>query len=114
MTDALTESLEATVAEVAAIDDPVARGLAAREARRVLAASDHALYVIQRAAVQGLRAGRTWAEVGHLFGRSHAWAEALAKGRSSKRRKVDHASESTPRAGAKEGQPNDTEEPGKP
>lgn len=111
MTDAFTESLEAKVAEVAAIDDLLAQGLAALEARQKLAASDQALYVIQQAAVQGLRPGRTWAEVGELFGRSYAWAEAIAKGRSSKRSKTDHDAESTPRAGAAEGHSPDTETP---
>jgi len=114
MTDAFTESLEAKVAEVAAIDDLLARGRAALEARQHLAKSDQDLYVIQQAAVQGLRQGRTWAEVGELFGRSYAWAEALAKGRSSKRGKTDHAAESTPRAGAAEGHSPDTEPPEQP
>lgn len=93
MTDAFTESLEAKVAEIAAIDDLIEQGRAALEARQKLAASDQALYAIQRAALQGLYAGRTWAEVGALFGRSHAWAEAIAKGRSAKRGKSDHAAE---------------------
>jgi hypothetical protein len=109
MTEALTESLEAKVAEVAAIDDHVRRGLAAREARDLLAARDRELLEILRTAVQTLRReGRTWAEVGGLFGRSHAWAEALATGRSSKRGKAGHAAESTPRAGAAEGHSPDT------
>jgi hypothetical protein len=111
MTDAFTESLEAKVAEVAAIEDLLTQGRAALEARQKLAASDQALYAIQQAAVQGLRPGRTWAEVGELFGRSYGWAEAIAKGRSSKRRKTDHAAESTPRAGAAEGHSPDTEKP---
>ncbi|MEU8902160.1 hypothetical protein [Streptomyces mirabilis] len=111
MTDAFTESLEAKVAEVAAIDDLLARGLAALEARQKLATSDQALYAIQQAAVQGLRPGRTWAEVGEMFGRSYAWAEAIAKGRSSKRGKAVHAAESTPRAGAAEGHAPDTGTP---
>lgn len=103
MTDAFTESLEAKVAEVAAIDDPLTQGLAAIEARQQLATSDQALYAIEQAAVQGLRPGRTWAEVGDLFGRSYGWAEAIAKGRSSRRGKTDHAAESTPHARAAEG-----------
>jgi hypothetical protein len=111
MTDAFTESLEAKVAEVAAIDDLLMQGRAALEARKKLAESDQALYAIQQAAVQGLRPGRTWAEVGDLFGRSYAWAEAIAKGRSSKRGKGDHAAESTPRASAAEGHSLDTETP---
>ncbi|MGW7087565.1 hypothetical protein ACWGH2_29270 [Streptomyces sp. NPDC054871] len=111
MTDAFADSLEAKVAEVAAIDDLLEQGLAAHEARQKLAASDHALYVIQQAAVQGLRQGRTWAEVGRLFGRSYAWAEAIARGRSSKRRKVDHAAKPMPRAGAEEGHAADAGEP---
>ena len=110
MTDAFTESLEAKVAEVAAIDDLLAQGRAALEARQKLAASDQALYAIQQAAVQGLRQGRTWAEVGELFGRSYGWAEAIAKGRSSKRGKADHAAESTPRASAEEGHATDTDQ----
>lgn len=111
MTDAFTESLEAKVAEVEAIDDLLTQGRAALEARQKLAESDQALYAIERAAVQGLRPGRTWAEVGALFGRSYGWAEAIAKGRSSKRGKSDHAAESTPRAGATEGHETDTEQP---
>jgi len=111
MTDAFAESLEAKVAEVAAIDDLLAQGLAALEARQKLAESDQALYAIEQAAVQGLRPGRTWAEVGQLFGRSYAWAEAIAKGRSSKRGKTDHVAESTPHAGATEGHSPDTETP---
>lgn len=111
MTDAFTESLEAKVAEVAAIDDLLTQGLAAIEARQKLASSDQALYAIERAAVQGLRPGRTWAQVGELFGRSYGWAEAIAKGRSSKRGKSDHDAESTPRAGAAEGHAPDTETP---
>lgn len=110
MTDAFAESLEAKVAEVAAIDDLLTQGLAALEARQKLAASDQALYAIQQAAVQGLRPGRTWAEVGDLFGRSYAWAEAIAKGRSSKRGKTDHAAESTPRTGATEGHSPDADQ----
>ncbi|MFJ4785105.1 hypothetical protein [Streptomyces sp. NPDC088794] len=111
MTDAFTESLEAKVAEVAAIDDLLTQGLAALEARKQLAESDQALYAIERAAVQGLRPGRTWAEVGYLFGRSYGWAEAIAKGRSAKRGKSDHDAESTPRAGAAEGHSPDTGTP---
>jgi hypothetical protein len=110
MTDAFTESLEAKVAEVAAIEDLLERGLAAIEARQKLAESDQALYAIEQAAVQGLRPGRTWAEVGELFGRSYGWAEAIAKGRSSKRGKTDHAPESTSRAEAKEGHATDTDQ----
>jgi len=111
MTDALTESLEAKVAEVAALEDLVERGLAAREVRDQLAASDRALYEIQQAVIRDLRPGRTWAEVGQLFGRSHAWAEALATGRSSKRGKNVHDAESTPRAGTEEGHSPDTGTP---
>lgn len=114
MTDAFAESLEAKVAEVAALDDLLAQGLAALEAREKLAESDRALYKLERAAVQGLRQGRTWAEVGELFGRSYAWAEAIAKGRSAKRGKTDHAAESTPRAGATEGHFPDTGQPDQP
>jgi hypothetical protein len=111
MTDALTESLEAKVAEVAAIEDLVARVLAAREVRDQLAASDRDLIAIQRTAIWELRQpGRTWEEVGKLFGRTGSWAEALAKGPRSKR-KSDHAAESTPRAGAAEGHSPDTETP---
>jgi len=111
MTDAFTESLEAKVAEVEAIEDLLTQGRAALEARQKLAESDQALYAIEQAAVRGLRQGRTWAEVGELFGRSYAWAEAIAKGRSSKRGKTDHAAESTPRAGAAEGHSPDAETP---
>lgn len=111
MTDAFTESLEAKVAEVEAIEDLLTQGRAALEARQKLAESDQALYAIEQAAVRGLRQGRTWAEVGELFGRSYGWAEAIAKGRSSKRRKNDHAAESTPRASAAEGHSPDTETP---
>ncbi|MFF6966249.1 hypothetical protein ACFY9G_23140 [Streptomyces anthocyanicus] len=111
MTDAFTESLEAKVAEVEAIDDLLARGRAALEARQALAASDQALYAIQQAAVQGLYPGRTWAQVGELFGRTHAWAEAIARGRSSKRRKSDHAVQPTPNARAAEGHAEDTGTP---
>ena len=111
MTDAFTESLEAKVAEIAAIEDLIERGLAARKVRDQLAASDRDLYAIQQAVIQGLRPGRTWAEVGAIFGRSHAWAEALATGRSSKRGKAGHDAESTPRAGAAEGHSPDTDQP---
>jgi hypothetical protein len=114
MTDAFTESLEAKVAEVAAIEDLLTQGRAALDARQQLAKSDQDLYAIQQAAVRGLRPGRTWAEVGELFGRSYAWAEAIAKGRSAKRGKTDHAAESTPRAGAAEGHFPDTEQPEQP
>jgi hypothetical protein len=114
MTDAFTESLEAKVAQVAAIDDLVERGLAAREVRDQLTAGDRDLYAIQRDVVQQLRSGRTWAEVGRLFGRSHAWAEALATGRSSRRGKTDHAAESTPHARAAEGHSPDTGTPEQP
>jgi hypothetical protein len=111
MTDALTEFLEEKVAHVAAIEDPVQRGLAAREARDQLATSDRALYAIQRAAVRELKPGRTWAEVGRLFGRSHAWAEAIAAGRSAKRKKTGHVAESTPASRAVEGRQDDTTTP---
>ncbi|MFF0736852.1 hypothetical protein ACFYVK_35225 [Streptomyces chartreusis] len=111
MTDAFTESLEAKVAEVEAIDDLLARGRAALEARQRLAESDQRLYALQQGAIQGLRKGRTWAEVGDLFGRSYAWAEALARGRSAKRGKANHAAESTPRAGAAEGHGPDIDQP---
>lgn len=114
MTDAFTESLEAKVAQVEAIEDLVDRGMAAIEARQRLATSDQALYAIERAAVQGLRPGRTWAEVGSLFGRTYGWAEGIAKGRSARRRKGGHAAESTLRAGATEGHSPDTETPEQP
>lgn len=111
MTDAFTESLEAKVAKIAAIEDLVERGLAAREARDQMAERDRELYAIQRAAVQELKPGRTWEEVGRLFGRSHAWAEALAAGRSSKRRKSEHAVQPTPDARTVEGHAEDTSTP---
>lgn len=114
MTDAFTESLEARVAEVAAIDDLVQRGLAARHVRDQLARSDRTLHAMQQAVLKELKPGRTWAEVGRMFGRSHSWAEALATGRSSKRRKTEHASDSTAHAGAAEGQPPVTEAPPEP
>ncbi|MFE9286664.1 hypothetical protein [Streptomyces olivaceus] len=111
MTDAFTESLEARVAEIAAIKDLVERGLAAREAREHMAVRDRELYAIQRAVVQELKPGRTWEEVGRLFGRSHAWAEALATARSSKRRKSEHAAQQTPTARETEGHGEDTSTP---
>lgn len=110
MTDAFTESLEAKVAEVEAIEDQVAQCRAVLDARQQLAESDQRLYAIQQAAIQGLRQGRTWAEVGELFGRSYAWAEAIAKGRSAKRGKTDHVAESTPHAGAAEGHSLDADQ----
>ena len=109
MTDAFTESLEAKVAEVATIEDLVERGLAAREAREQMAAKDHELLQLLRASVRTLRdQGRTWAEVGALFGRSHAWAEAIATERSSKRGKAGHAVQPTRSARAAEGHRPDT------
>lgn len=112
MTDALTEAQEAKVAEVAAREDLVERYHAAREARaRSKATFDHPLHEIQRAVIRELRPGRTWAEVGRLIGTSGSWAEALATGRSSKRRKTVHAAESTPRARTTEGHSPDTETP---
>ncbi|WP_420032275.1 hypothetical protein ACN2WE_05275 [Streptomyces sp. cg28] len=115
MTDALTEAQEAKVAEVAACEDIVARYHAARVARaKTMETFDRPLHEIQREAVQLLRPGRTWAEVGRLIGASGSWAEALATGRKPKRRKVDHAGESTPRAGAEEGHAADTGEPDTP
>jgi hypothetical protein len=114
MTDAFTESLEAKVAEVAAIEDLVQRVLAARLARDQLATSDRALHATTQAALRDLKPGRTWAEVGRMFGRSHSWAEALATGRSAKRRRTAHASESTAPAGAAEGQPPVTDAPTEP
>lgn len=111
MTDALTDALEAKVAEVAAIENPVERGLAAREVRDQLAENDRALYAIQRDSVRKLRPEHTWAEIGELFGRSYGWAEALAAGRGSRRRKNDHAAESTPRADAPEGHSPDADQP---
>jgi hypothetical protein len=110
MTDALTESLEAKVAEVAAIEDLVQRGVAAREVRTQIAAADRALYAIQQAVVQELRPGRTWAEVGQLFERTGSWAEALARGRKSKR-KGGHAVQPTPHARAAEGHSPDSATP---
>ncbi|MFD5384305.1 hypothetical protein ACFWMG_04910 [Streptomyces sp. NPDC127074] len=110
MTDALTKSLEAKIAEVAAIDDLVERGLAAREVRNQIAAGDRALYAIHQAVVQELRQGRTWAEVGELFERTGSWAEALARGRKSKR-KGDHADQPTPHARTTEGHATDTTAP---
>jgi hypothetical protein len=112
MTDALTEAQEAKVAEVAAHEDLIERYHAAREARaQTKVTFDQPLHEIQRAVVRELRPGRTWAEVGRMIGTSGSWAEALATGRSSKRRKSDHAAESTPRAGAAEGHSPDTETP---
>ncbi|MET9445032.1 hypothetical protein [Streptomyces sp. NPDC006610] len=111
MTDAFKESLEAKVAEVAAINDLLTQGRAVLEARQRLAECDQALYAIEQAAIQGLRPGRTWAEVGELFGRSHAWAEAIAKGRSAKRKKTGHVAESTPASRAVEGRQDDTTTP---
>lgn len=112
MTDALTETLEATVAEVAAHEDPVERYHAAREARALIRENgDQALHAIQKAVVQELRSGRTWAEVGKLLGTSGSRAEALASGRKSRGRKGDHDSESTPRADAEEGHDTDAATP---
>lgn len=115
MTDALTEAQEAKVAEVAAREDLIERYHAAREARAQTRTNfDQPLHEIQRAVVRELRPGRTWAEVGRLLGTSGSWAEALATGRKSKRRREDHDAESTPHAGAEEGRSPDTEQPESP
>jgi hypothetical protein len=108
MTDAFRDPLEGTVAGVAAITDPEQRVRAAIESRQRIAEADRDLYAIERAGIQELKHGRTWAEVGRLFGRSHAWAEAIATGRSAKRRKSEHADESTPPARVAEGHRPDT------
>lgn len=110
MTDEFTKALEARVAEVAAIEDPVQRGTVAREVRDQIAAADRSLYAIQREAVQELHQERSWAEVGRLFNRTSSWAEALARGRSAKRKR-GHATQPTPSMRAEEGRSPDTTTP---
>lgn len=89
MTDALTDAIETVTARVTAISDPVERFKKARQARKVTSEADAQWKQLQVDAVNTLREGRTWAEVGELLDISGSRAEALAKGRSG------HGSEST-------------------
>lgn len=81
MTEALTEAIEATTAEVKAIENLIERFHRARDRRADLSAGDQALMEIQRATVWELHDGRSWAEVGELLGFSGSRAEAIARGR---------------------------------
>lgn len=110
MTNALTAAIAATTEEVAAVEDPVERYEAARQARTFIKDGDRDLMLIQKEIVNSLKPGRTWAQVGAMLSITGSRAEQVAKGRGMSR----HAAESTPRAGATEGHSPDTEQPDQP
>ena len=107
MTNALTAAIAATTEEVAAVEDPVERYEAARQARTVIKDGDRDLMLIQQEIANFLKPGRTWAQVGAMLSITGSRAEQVAKGRGTSR----HAAESTPRAGAAEGHSPDTGTP---
>lgn len=110
MTEALTSAIESETGRLAAISDPVERFHAVREFRQDLANGDRRGKDLEQAVVSELKEGRPWREVGELLGVSGSRAEQIAKGRGPLR----HAVESTPPAGATEGQPADTDTPERP
>lgn len=81
MTDALTHAVETVTARLMAISDPVERFKETRNERKTNSQADATWKQIQVDAVNTLREGRTWAEVGELLDISGSRAEALAKGR---------------------------------
>jgi hypothetical protein len=110
MTEALTSAIESETGRLAGITDPVERFHAVREFRQELAHGDRRGKELEQAVVSELKEGRPWRAVGELLGVSGSRAEQIAKGRGPLR----HAVESTPPAGAAEGQLADTDTPDKP
>lgn len=81
MTEALTSVIESETGRLAEIANPVERFHAARQFREVIAAGDQTARDLERAAVNELKEGRPWREVGELLGVSGSRAEQIAKGR---------------------------------
>ncbi|MDK1473647.1 hypothetical protein QNO07_09465 [Streptomyces sp. 549] len=81
MTEALTSAIETETGRLATIPDPAERFHAAREIREALAAGDRAVKALERAAVNDLKEGRPWREVGEALGMSGSRAEQIARGR---------------------------------
>jgi hypothetical protein len=107
MTKALIAAIAATTEEVAAVEDPVERYEAAREARTLYKDGDRDLMLIQQEVANTLKEGRTWAAVGSMLGITGSRAEQVARGRGT----TGHAAESTPPARAEEGHADDTTAP---
>lgn len=81
MTNALTASIEAAIEDIAAVADPVERFSAGRKLRSELNDGDRRVMRIQQSAVEELKQGRTWAQVGEILGVTGSRAEQIAKGR---------------------------------
>ncbi|MDX3713408.1 hypothetical protein PV733_31595 [Streptomyces europaeiscabiei] len=80
MTEALTAAIEAAAEELADISDPVERYQAARELRAELDRGDRVFKDAQQGAVNELKSGRPWREVGGLIGVSGSRAEQISRG----------------------------------
>jgi hypothetical protein len=79
-TSALREAVDARIAELESIPDPVERFREVRAFREQLAAAGEVFVAEQRGAVVELKqSGLSWRQVGELFGISGARAEQIAK-----------------------------------
>lgn len=81
MTEALTSAIETAADELAAISDPVERYRETRKLRAKLADGDTIFRAVEQRAVNEIKEGRPWREVGDLLGVSGSRAEQIAKGR---------------------------------
>lgn len=81
MTNALTASIEAAIEDIAAVADPVERFNEGRKIRAEFSDGDRRVMLLQQSAVEELKQGRTWAQVGEALGVTGSRAEQIAKGR---------------------------------
>ncbi|GHH87873.1 hypothetical protein [Streptomyces capitiformicae] len=81
MTEALTSAIESETGRLAQITNPVERFHAIREFREVVAAGERTGRDLEKDAVNELKEGRPWREVGEMLGMSGSRAEQIAKGR---------------------------------
>lgn len=78
----LPQHVAHSVAEAASESDPIARYMASRDQRAILAEADRQHMAIQRGAVLELRARKlSWREIGELLGTTYANVERIAKRR---------------------------------
>lgn len=81
MTEALTSVIESETERLDNITDPVERYKAAREVRAEIDRGDLAVKAVQQRAVNELKEGRPWREVGTLIGVSGSRAEQISRGK---------------------------------
>lgn len=80
MTEAFITTIETAASELTGITDPVERFNRTRDLRAQLDRGDRILKGVEQDAVNELKEGRPWREVGEMLGMSGSRAEQISRG----------------------------------